>query len=145
MSKKATDNKEAYAELLTRLQAAKTEEGALSEKALTKVAKSCGLPLHEVYGAATFYSFLGTSPGGKHIIRICKSLPCHLKEYEMVVEAVSREIGIKPGESTADGRFSFELTNCIGLCDQSPAMLIDDDPHGNLDPKKIARILRNYP
>ncbi|MFH1651230.1 MAG: NAD(P)H-dependent oxidoreductase subunit E [Chloroflexota bacterium] len=144
MSKKAANTKEAYAELLVRLQAAKAENNGLPEKVLAGVAKSCGLPLHEVYGAATFYSFLGTGPRGKHVIRICKSLPCHLKEYEMVVAAISGEIGIKPGETTPDGRFSFELTNCIGLCDQSPAMLIDDDPHGNLDPKKIARILHGY-
>jgi NADH:ubiquinone oxidoreductase subunit E len=62
----------------------------------------------------------------------------------MIIESVASSIAISPGETTADGRFSFELTNCIGACDQAPAMLIDDKVYGNLTPGKIGDILKSY-
>ena len=118
--------------------------GYLSGDSLVEIAKSLGLPLSEAYGVATFYSFLSTKPQGRHVIRICKSLPCFLKNYQTIVESVSREIGIKPGENTADGRFSFELVNCIGACDKAPAMMINHDVYGDLTAEKISQILRDY-
>jgi NADH:ubiquinone oxidoreductase subunit E len=62
----------------------------------------------------------------------------------MIIKSVADEIGIKPGETTPDGRFSFELTNCIGACDKAPAMLINGDVHGNLTAEKISQILNSY-
>ena len=62
----------------------------------------------------------------------------------MIIESVGRELGIRPGETTADSKFSFELTNCIGGCDKAPAMLINSDVHGDLTPKKISQILKSY-
>ncbi len=118
--------------------------GYLSGDSLVEIATSLGLPLSEAYGVATFYSFLSTKPQGRHVIRICKSLPCFLKNYQTIVESVSREIGIKPGENTADGRFSFELVNCIGACDKAPAMMINHDVYGDLTAEKISQILRDY-
>ena len=131
-------------QLLAVLEDEQRRSGYVSEDFLAGIAQSLGLPIGEVYGVATFYSFLSTRPLGRHIIRICKSISCHLKNAEMIKEAVKREIGIAPGETTADNRFSFEVTNCIGACDQAPAMLVDNDVHGHLNPEKIAEILRNY-
>ena len=62
----------------------------------------------------------------------------------MIIETVAKELGIKPGETTPDSRFSFELTNCIGACDEAPAMLINNDVHGSLTPEKISQILKSY-
>ena len=62
----------------------------------------------------------------------------------MIIESVADELGIRPGEATPDGRFSFELTNCIGACDKPPAMLVNGDVHVNLTPEKISRILKAY-
>lgn len=131
-------------ELLTRLKEAQKESGYVTEEVMTELAESLDLPLHDVYGVASFYSFLSTKPMGRNVIRICKSLPCYLKNYQAIVDSVEKEIGIKPGQTTADGRFSFELTNCIGLCDGAPAMLINDDPHVDLTPGKISQILKTY-
>ncbi len=128
--------------LLKLLKATQRTEGFVSEKAMTAIAADLCLPLSEVYGVASFYSFLSTKPQGKHVIRICKSLPCYLKHGSMIIEATARAVGIKPGETTPDGKFSFELTNCIGACDQAPAMLVDDKVYGNLNPGKIADIPR---
>lgn len=131
-------------ELLVQLAKAQRESGHLSPGILAGLAESLGIPLSKVYGVASFYSFLSTKPQGRNVIRICRNLPCLLKGSETVIEAISEEIDVKPGQTTADGRFSFEFTNCIGACDKSPAMLINDDVHGDLTPAKITQILSSY-
>ena len=131
-------------ELLERLKEVQNRYGYLLGESLVEIAKSLGLPLSEVYGVATFYSFLSTKPLGRNIIRICKCLPCFLKGSDIIVESVKKELGIKPGETTPDGRFSFELTNCIGACDKAPAMMINHDVYGDLTPGKISQILEEY-
>ena len=118
--------------------------GYLSDELLTNMAKALGLSVSDIYGVATFYSFLSTKPLGRNVIRICKSLPCFLKNYQTIIESVEREIGIKPGETTPDGKFSFQLTNCIGACDEAPAMMINNEVYTDLTPNKISQILRSY-
>ncbi|MFC2003562.1 NADH-quinone oxidoreductase subunit NuoE [Chloroflexota bacterium] len=130
--------------LLVLLQKAQNEFGYVPEKFMAEVADSLNIPVSEVCGVATFYSFLSTKPLGKNVIRICKSLPCYLKNSQMIIETVHDEISIRPGETTPDGKFSLELTNCIGACDKAPAMLINHDVHGNLSPSKISQILKSY-
>ena len=132
------------AELVERLKEAQRRHGHVPEKVIAALAESLAIPVHEVYGVASFYSFLTTRPLGRNVIRVCRSLPCHLKSAEMIMEAVAKELGIGPGETTADSRFSFELTNCIGLCDRAPAMLVNQDPHVDLTPEKIKQILKSY-
>lgn len=129
--------------LLGLLEERQRESGYISEEALGELAGSLGLALSEVYGVATFYAFLSTKPQGRHIIRVCKSLPCYMKNAAMIIESVEKTIGIRPGETTPDGKFSFELANCIGACDQAPAMLLDDTVYGNLTPGKISEILQS--
>jgi len=132
------------ADLLERLKQAQHRYGYLPEKTIARIARALDMPIGEVYGVATFYSFLATKPQGRNIIRVCKSLPCFLKNYQMIIDSIEGEMGIKPGETTPDGRFSFQLTNCIGACDKAPAMMINSDVHTDLTPGKIARILRAY-
>jgi NADH:ubiquinone oxidoreductase subunit E len=103
-----------------------------------------GLSVSEVYGVTTFYSFLTTKPSGKHVIRVCKSVPCCMKDAEMIIDWINTELEINPSETTSDGRFSFELTNCIGACDVAPSMLIDDNVYGHLTHQKISEILKSY-
>ncbi len=130
--------------LLVLLEAAQSESAHVSRETITELARSLDLSIGEVYGVASFYSFLSTKPRGRNVIRICKSLPCLLKNAQTIIDVVRKELGIQPGETTADGRFSFELTNCIGACDKAPAMMINSDVHGDLTPKKIAKILQSY-
>ncbi|MGD9210787.1 MAG: NAD(P)H-dependent oxidoreductase subunit E [Desulfobacteraceae bacterium] len=132
------------AELLTTLIEEKQRSGRITPGAIEKIAKSMDLSVGDVYGVASFYAFLTTKPKGKNVIRICKSLPCYMKHAQLIIDAVKEQIGIEPGEITADGKFSFELTNCIGACDQAPAMLINDQLYGNLTPDKISSILKSY-
>ncbi len=129
--------------LLAILEDAQGRLGYLPEGFIANTAHSLGLSISEIYGVSTFYSFLSTRPLGKNVIRICKSVPCYLKNSRMIIESIQKELGITPGETTPDGRFSFELTNCIGACDKAPAMLVNDDVHGNLTPDKIPEVLRS--
>jgi len=126
------------------LEAAQDKSAHISQETIAELAESLELSIGEVYGVASFYSFLSTKLQGRNIIRICQSLPCLLNYAQTIIESVQREIGIGPGETTPDGRFSFELTNCIGACDGAPAMMVNSDVHGDLTPKKIAKILQAY-
>lgn len=131
-------------DLIVLLKEAQNKSGYVSEEVMAELAESLDIPISDVYGVASFYSFLSTEPLGRNVIRVCKSLPCYLEHCQTIMESVEKEIGIKPGETTPDGRFSFQLTNCIGACDNAPAMMINDDVHVALTPEKIAQILETY-
>ena len=94
--------------LLPKLKEAQSKFGYVSKEMITETARSFGLTVSEVYGITTFYSFLSTRPLGRYVIRICKSIPCDLQNSEMIMESLAKEIGIKPGQTTDDGKFSFE-------------------------------------
>ena len=126
------------------LKEAQSKFGYVTEEVMAELAESLHIPINEVYGVASFYSFLSIKPLGRNVIRVCQSLPCYLKNCQIIIEAIEKELGIKPGETTADGRFSFQLTNCIGLCDRAPAMMINNDAHVDLTPEKISQILKSY-
>jgi NADH:ubiquinone oxidoreductase subunit E len=128
--------------LLVLLKEEQTKARHISEKFIEQAAQSMGLSLGEVYGVATFYHFLSIQSLGRNVIRVCKSIPCYLKSSQLVVETIQVELGIQPGETTPDGVFSLQLTNCIGACDQAPAMLLNHKLYGNLTPTRIAQILK---
>ena len=131
-------------ELLVRLKEAQNKSGYVSEEVMAELAASLEIPVNEVYGVVSFYSFFSTRPLGRNVIRVCQSLPCYLKYCQAIIDSVEKELGIKPGETTPDGRFSLRLTSCIGLCDRAPAMMINNDAHTDLTPQKISRILKTY-
>jgi NADH:ubiquinone oxidoreductase subunit E len=144
MTKKVTFHSEVSQNLLVVLKEAQAKFGYLSPALMIELARSLDVPVNEVYGVASFYSFLNIKPLGRNMIRICRSVPCYLNKNHAIIETVEREIGIKPGETSPDSRFSFELTNCIGLCDRAPAMLVNSDVHVDLTPSKILQILQSY-
>ena len=131
-------------DLMALLKEAQHKFGHVPEEVMAELAESLDIPINDVYGIVSFYSLLSIRPLGRNVIRICQSLPCYLKHCQTIIESVEREIGIRPGETTPDGRFSFQLTNCIGLCDRAPAMMINSDAHVDLTPEKISQILKTY-
>jgi len=131
-------------ELLVLLKEAQNKFGYLPKEVMVDLAESLGISIGDVYGVVTFYSFLSIKPQGRNVIRICKSMPCFLKNCQTIIKSMEAETGIKPGETTLDGKFSFELTNCIGACDIAPAMMINYDVYGDLTPRKISQILKAY-
>ena len=130
-------------ELLPELKEQLTKRGSLSRDTMSDVAIKMKLPLNEVYGVASFYSYLPLAPAGRNIIRVCGCLPCEMKDGQGVIQSIRKEIGIGPGQTTADGKFSLEIAGCIGACDQAPAMMINNTLYGNLTPAGIAQILKS--
>jgi NADH-quinone oxidoreductase subunit E len=130
--------------LLPALQIVQEEQGHLSDQDLGAVAAELDVPEPDVYGTATFYSLLRRRPSGRHVISICHNLPCTLMGAEPLIEHLGKKLGVAEGEVTTDGRFSYRRIECIGRCDGAPAMLVDDDYHGELTPEKIDALLEKY-
>ena len=116
----------------------------VTEDDLIEVADFLNVPYAKVYGTATFYSMVSQKPRGKHVIRLCDSPPCHLMGSESVLGKLKEILAIEIGQTTPDLQFTLELTACLGVCGVAPAMMIDDTVYGNLTPKKIERIIKQY-
>ena len=117
---------------------------ALSKQAATVIAREMNIPLNRVYGFITFYAMFSVMPRGKYIIRMCKSAPCHVRGAQEIVEVLQDMLGIKVGETTEDGRFTLEYCPCLGLCEFSPAIMINEKAYSNLTPESTRDIIRQY-
>ncbi len=106
------------------------------------LSKRFGIPLSEIFGTGTFYSMLSFYPRGKHIIRVCGSLSCHLAGNDKIIKKLKEVLGIDFGQTTKDGEFTLEESSCLGLCSVSPAIMIDETPYGRLTPEDIPGILK---
>lgn len=116
----------------------------LSDESMIEVAKKLDLSSADVYGVATFYSFLDTIPRGKYIIRVCKTIVCDMKNKRQIIDTLENLLKIKVGETTLNRKFSLLYTNCLGWCHKGPAMLINDDVYTELTPEKVAGIIADY-
>lgn len=116
----------------------------LTDEAMVEVARELDISAAEVYGTASFYTFLDTRARGKYVIRICKTITCSMKGKLEIVQTLEDMLKIKVGETTADNYFSLLETNCIGWCHKAPAMLINDKPYTELTPEKVVEIIKEY-
>lgn len=130
--------------LLPILQGVIDQERFLSEEAILKIAKEMSIPAADVFGTATFYSFLDTDPRGKYVIRVCKTITCAMKGKNQIIQAIENFLKIKVGETTVDKKFTILQTNCLGWCHKAPAMLVNDDVYTELTPESVVDILREY-
>ena len=116
----------------------------LNEERMVAIAKALDISTADVYGTASFYSFLNTDERGKYAIRVCQTIICDMKRKEDIIDAITELIGIKPGETSHDGKFTLEYTNCLGWCHKGPAMLINDEVYTELTPENVKDILLSY-
>ena len=121
--------------------AIQAELNYLPEEIIIEAAKVFGKPVAQAYGVATFYSMFSTDKRGQYVIRICESAPCHVAGAAEVVAALENELGVKMGESTADGLFSLEFTECVGQCQATPVITINGEPYLDVTPAQIAGII----
>ena len=126
------------------LQAAQEIFGYLPEEVQIMVAEGLDIPLSEVYGVSTFYSFFTLNPKGKYQISLCLGTACYVKGASDVLEAVEKHLGICPGSITPDGKFSLDACRCIGACGLAPVMMINNDVYGRLTPEQVGGILEKY-
>ncbi len=127
--------------LLPILQGVVAEESHLSEKAMIEIAKALDISSAEVYGTATFYTYLFTKPMGKYVIRVCKTISCKMAGKQEIVEAIEKLLKIKVGETTRDMNFSLIESNCLGWCHKGPVMLINDEVYPEITPEKAVEVL----
>ncbi|CDZ93798.1 MULTISPECIES: NADH-quinone oxidoreductase subunit NuoE [Pseudomonadaceae] len=118
--------------------------GWVPDGACDAIGEILGIPASDVEGVATFYSQIFRVPVGRHIIRVCDSMTCYIGGHESVLDSIKNEIGIEPGQTTADNRFTLIPVCCLGNCDKAPALMIDDDTFGDVQPGGIAQLLEAY-
>ncbi len=118
--------------------------GYLPKEALVEVSKAVRVPASQVASAATFYSMLNTTPRGRHVVQFCESAPCHVVGGHEIWKALQEELQLGPGETSADGKWTLVTTSCLGICSVGPVIMIDDDVHGNVEPKRVREILAQY-
>ena len=116
----------------------------LSEGDLQQIAKYLNVPLAQIYGVVSYYTLFSLRPRGRHIIRICNSPVCSMAGSKTIVAELGRNLGVDIGETTAEGLFTLESTECLGQCDTAPGMSIDKNYFGDLTPKKIKATLQEY-
>jgi NADH-quinone oxidoreductase E subunit len=130
--------------LLPILQGIITNNRYISEYAMMEIANELDISRSEVYGTATFYSFLDTKPKGKYVIRVCKTITCSMKGKNQILLALEDCLKIKLNETTPDKKFTILETNCLGWCHKAPAMLINDDVFTELTPEMVHQIIEDY-
>ncbi|MDA3868152.1 MAG: NADH-quinone oxidoreductase subunit NuoE [Salinivirgaceae bacterium] len=130
--------------LLPVLQGIIEKERSLSDFAMVEVAKQMGISAADVYGTATFYSFMDTEPRGRYVIRVCKTITCFMKGKNQILLALEDSLKVKLGETTPDRRFTLLETNCLGWCHKAPAMLINDEIFTELTIEKVHEIIGEY-
>ncbi|MFP5213087.1 MAG: NADH-quinone oxidoreductase subunit NuoE [Acidobacteriota bacterium] len=118
--------------------------GYMSDEAMREAGAMLGMTPLELEEIATFYDFIYRRPVGKYVIRVCDSAVCWMHGHERVVDYLSRTLAIGMGETTPDGLFTLLPVVCIGYCDRSPAMLVNEKVYGHLTPEKIDEILRKH-
>ncbi len=116
----------------------------LTDEVMVEVAKELDISAAEVYGTASFYTFLDTKVRGKYVIRVCKTITCSMKGKNEIIQTLEDMLKIKVGETTSDNQFSLIETNCIGWCHKAPAILINEMPYTELTPEKVVEIIKGY-
>ncbi|MCQ4287094.1 NADH-quinone oxidoreductase subunit NuoE [Pseudomonas stutzeri] len=120
------------------------QRGWVPDGACDAIGEVLGIPASDVEGVATFYSQIFRVPVGRHIIRVCDSMTCYIGGHENVLDSIRNEIGIEPGQTSADGRFTLIPVCCLGNCDKAPALMVDDDTFGDVQPGGVAQLLEAY-
>jgi len=130
--------------LLPILQSIVDKDRFLSEYAMIEVARELDISTAEVFGTASFYSFLDTETRGKYVIRVCKTITCAMKGKNQILLALEDALKIKVGETSPDKKFTILEANCLGWCHKAPAMLINDDVYTELSPEMVRQIIEDY-
>ncbi len=134
-------HKEALIPVLQQVQA---ELGYLPEEAISEVAHFLGLSRSEIYGVASFYAQFRFERQGEHAVRVCQGTACHVRGGLRIMTTVEQKLGIHPGGTTEDYKFSLEKVACFGSCALAPVMIVDKKVYGRMTTVKAREVLSNY-
>ena len=127
--------------LLPILQAVMRRHHEISDFAMQAIADILKIPAVDVYGVVTFYAFLNQRYQGKFVVRLCRTISCALQGTNAVARQLSQELGIQFGHTTPDGMFTLEYAHCLGMCDQAPALLVNDEVFVRVTPGQVSMII----
>ena len=130
--------------LIPVLQKVQEELGYLPEEAVSEIAHFFGVSESEVYGVVSFYAQFRFERQGEHTIKVCQGTACHVRGGRRILETVEQEVGIQPGETTEDYKFSLERVACFGSCALAPVMVVDRTVYGRMTTAKARKILTEY-
>jgi len=130
-------------EILLDYQAEKSNH-YISKEEIVEIASYLSIPESKVCSVLSFYTFFSDKPRGKHIIQVCKDVPCYVSSDVDVLKTIEKELGIRVNETTPNGQFTLEFTSCLGCCEAGPAMRINDKTYTHLTADKIKAILSEY-
>ena len=128
--------------LIAVLQDLQHEFHYLPREAMTETAAALKVPLSKVYSVATFYNAFSLTPRGENIIRVCKGTACHIKGADLLLEQIATGLGIGPGETTPDLKYTVEVVNCVGACAMAPVMIINNKYHGNVRCDRVMKAIK---
>ncbi|NOX90679.1 MAG: NADH-quinone oxidoreductase subunit NuoE [Calditrichaeota bacterium] len=132
------------AAVIEALKVVQSHRGYVSDENVKDIAEFLEMTPDEVDSVATFYNLIFRKPVGEHVILLCDSVSCWIMGYETIMDHLRAKLKIEPGQTTEDGKFTLLTIPCLGACDRAPAMMIDNDLHGNLTVQKIDEILKKY-
>ena len=118
--------------------------GYLPQAIQVKVAQGLNIPIADVYGVVSFYSFFTMVPKGRHSIRVCVGTACYVKGAQRLFDKLSSTLNVEKGGCTEDRRFSLETVRCLGVCGIAPVIVVDEEAHGLLEAKTVEKILDQY-
>jgi len=118
--------------------------GYLPEVIQRRVAFGMKIPLSQVYGVVTFYSFFTMTPRGKYQLRVCLGTACHVRGGQRIVDEIENNLGICPGECTRDMNFSLDIIRCLGACGVAPVMMVNDKIHKQVKAPQMSQTLHQY-
>ena len=118
--------------------------GYLPSEILEAISREMRIPLSELYGITSFYSFFTMVPKGKYVIQVCLGTACYVKGAERLIKTLKKDFGLEPRGITADNKFSLDTVRCLGACGLSPVMAIGQDIHRKVRPSQLKRILNSY-
>ena len=116
----------------------------LPREALEKVSEKLNVPLSRIQHIVTFYKAFSLVPKGRHEVYVCTGTACHVRGAPRILDSVQDLIGIKPGETDLDLKFSLDTVSCVGCCALGPVMIVDGEYHGKMAPAKSEEVLKNY-
>jgi len=118
--------------------------GYLPHEVLETISGEMKIPLSELYGITSFYSFFSMVPKGKYVIQVCLGTSCYVKGGQKLLDTLNKDFGLESGGTTPDGKFSLQTVRCIGCCGLSPVIAIKEDVHGRVKPSQLKEVLSSY-
>ncbi len=152
------ENKEKFKELKHFIEEHKSEKGMLMQtlhkaqkifgylplEVQKFISEETGIPMAEIYGVSTFYTQFSLEKKGKHTISVCMGTACYVKNAQLILDRLKKELAVEEGKTTKDDLFTLDATRCLGCCGLAPVIMIGDDVYGKITPDDIPKILAKY-